>query len=734
MLGVLSLLLFLVYPVSAVGIFRNSDGNWYLDYNFDGVVDKTLHFGGPNDIPVTGNWQGAERDSIAIFRPSTGYWYFDYNLDGIVDKFFRYGGSTDRIIKGDWDGDGKDGIAIFRPSTGYWYFDYNLDGIVDKFFRYGGSTDRIIKGDWDGDGKDGIAIFRPSTGYWYFDYDLDGKIDKFFRYGGSTDEIIDEDWQRTGRDGIAIFRPSTGYWYFDNDLDGIVDKFFRYGGSSDQIISGKWYCVAPVAAFTADVREGYAPLTVRFTNQSTGTAPITYAWDFDDDGTIDRSEPSPNFTFTDPGTYTVNLTVSNAAGSDSEQKVNYITVTPAPVAPSAAFTADVREEYAPLTVRFTNQSTGTAPLIFEWDFTNDDEYVSQLSNPTFTYSTPGTYTVKLTVTNIAGSDTEIKSGYITVNEVPVAPVANFIANKRSGSAPLTVRFTDSSTGSSPLEYAWDFDDDGDYESYSRDPTFTYTEPDTYTVKLRVTNPVDTDSEEKTGYITVTECQPGGPRAGVALTFDDTYIDQWYDWYTSRNINQTYNAHVTFFVSEFGNLDEDEIDKLLELQAAGNEIAFHGLYHTDAALYIASHNNSVQEYLDYEIIPGLDLMRDEGFNPVDFAYPGGSDDPAATAALQDYFGHIRDTYYAWDDTIYYEYGSDQPFIKGIGIDENYGNSLNDIYDGISTAKEDDTILIFYGHEPVPGNPGAYQTSYSKLENILINVTDNDMKFYTVSELT
>ncbi len=29
---------------------------------------------------------------IAIFRPASGDWYFDYNLDGIVDKSFRYGG------------------------------------------------------------------------------------------------------------------------------------------------------------------------------------------------------------------------------------------------------------------------------------------------------------------------------------------------------------------------------------------------------------------------------------------------------------------------------------------------------------------------------------------------------------------------------------------------------------------------------------------------------------------
>ena len=222
-------------------IFRPATGYWYFDFNLDGMVNKSIRYGGSTDQIVSGDFNGDGKDGIAIFRPSTGYWYFDYNLDGAVDKSFRYGGSTDQIIKGDWQGTGKDGIAIFRPSTGYWYFDYNLDGIVDKSFRYGGSTDQIIKGDWQGTGKDGIAIFRPSTGYWYFDYNLDGTVDKSFRYGGTSDQIIVGKWQGTLQDGIAIFRPSTGYWYFDYNLDGTVDKSFRYGGSTDQIIKGDWH-------------------------------------------------------------------------------------------------------------------------------------------------------------------------------------------------------------------------------------------------------------------------------------------------------------------------------------------------------------------------------------------------------------------------------------------------------------------------------------------------------------
>jgi PKD repeat protein len=684
-LGVSLLFLCMINPVSAVGIFRNSVGNWYLDYNNTGVIDKTLHFGAAGDIPVTGDWNGDGTDGIAIFRPSTGYWYFDNNFDGSIDRSFRFGGSSDQIIKGDWDGDGKDGIAIFRPSTGYWYFDYNLDGIVDKSFRFGGSTDRIIAGKWQGN-QDGIAIFRPSTGYWYFDYNLDGIVDKSFRYGGSTDRIIAGKWQGN-QDGIAIFRPSTGYWYFDYNLDGIVDKSFRYGGSSDQIVEGDWQ----------GTNDGIAIFR-----------PSTGYWYLDDnlDGIVDRS-----FRY---------------GGSTDTILVGKWASLAAPVTPTAQFSADVRSGYAPLTVHFTNQSTGTAPLTYSWDF-GDGQYSSELASPVFTYTTPGTYTVTLTATSVAGSNSAVKNDYITVIQVPTPPAASFTSNWRSGSVPLTVTFTDTSTGSTPMTYSWNFGDGG--TSTDQNPTHTYTATGSYTVTLTATNSLGTNTAPTPGYITVTEGQPGCLHAGIALTFDDDYVDQWY---AIRPMLQQYNAHATFFVAGFGSLDESQIEELRTLQADGNEIAFHGTHHTEAEPYLQNH--TVQQYLDYEIIPGLNLMRNAGFDPVDFAYPGGSDTPACTQALEGYFGHIRDTYYSWDDTIYYTPGSHQAFISGIGLDDTtYGNSINDIYNGISRAKDEDKILITYAHQPLQNVTGLYQTSYDRLNKTLKYASDNNVQFCTVREL-
>jgi PKD repeat protein len=77
------------------------------------------------------------------------------------------------------------------------------------------------------------------------------------------------------------------------------------------------------AAFTASPTSGPAPLTVQFTDTSTGT-PTAWTWAFGDG--VTSTDQHPVHTYTDPGTYTVSLTVDDAAGSDTETKADYITV------------------------------------------------------------------------------------------------------------------------------------------------------------------------------------------------------------------------------------------------------------------------------------------------------------------------------------------------------------------------------------------------------------------------
>lgn len=95
------------------------------------------------------------------------------------------------------------------------------------------------------------------------------------------------------------------------------------------------------------------------------------------------------------------------------------------------------------------------------------------------------------------------SGYFVTGTTPpvVPPVAEFNANPVTGTAPLNVQFTDTSTGTIN-SYAWDFNNDGTTDSTQQNPSWTYNTPGTYTVKLTVTGPGGNDEEVKTDYITV----------------------------------------------------------------------------------------------------------------------------------------------------------------------------------------------------------------------------------------
>ncbi|KLK88177.1 hypothetical protein SZ63_03765 [Methanoculleus sediminis] len=121
--------------------------------------------------------------------------------------------------------------------------------------------------------------------------------------------------------------------------------------------------------------------------------------------------------------------------------------------PTAAFSGTPTTGSAPLEVQFTDTSAGW-PSSWYWDF--GDGGTSTDRNPVHVYSSAGTYTVSLTATNADGSDTETRSGYITVTPPP--PEAAFSGTLTSGTAPLTVSFTDASTGG-PTGWAWFFGDE-----------------------------------------------------------------------------------------------------------------------------------------------------------------------------------------------------------------------------------------------------------------------------------
>ncbi|MDD5144041.1 PKD domain-containing protein [Methanoregula sp.] len=239
----------------------------------------------------------------------------------------------------------------------------------------------------------------------------------------------------------------------------------------------------PVAAFSAAPASGTAPLTVTFTDTSTNT-PTGWLWDFGDNDATNATKQNPVHTYVAAGTYTVNLTATNSAGSNSKRVTGYITVTAATVPPVAAFSANVTSGPAPLAVLFHDDSTMGEPTAWLWDF--GDGSTSDVQDVEHVYLNAGTYAVNLTVTNAAGGSSHRVTNYITVGPAGSAPVAIFSVDKKAGTAPVTIVFTDKSTGS-PTSWHWDFGDGTSVNATVQHPVHTYAANGNYTVNLTVTN-------------------------------------------------------------------------------------------------------------------------------------------------------------------------------------------------------------------------------------------------------
>ena len=238
----------------------------------------------------------------------------------------------------------------------------------------------------------------------------------------------------------------------------------------------------PAPSFTADnVCDGNA---IVFNNASTpGTNPGTpvYSWTFGDGGT--SSEFSPTHTYSVPGNYTVRLTMTQTYDDDictnyMEQSVTVYTN------PVAAFDAD--NDCDGEDIVFNNNSqAGTNPgtPVYSWDF--GDGETSALENPTHNYSGPGTYTVRLTISQTDPEGGPVCSDYI---EHPVTvysnPTAAFNAdNDCDGEAILFTNNSQAGNNPGTPVYSWDFGDGT--TSSLENPEHTYSGSGTYTVGLTI---------------------------------------------------------------------------------------------------------------------------------------------------------------------------------------------------------------------------------------------------------
>jgi gliding motility-associated-like protein len=230
-----------------------------------------------------------------------------------------------------------------------------------------------------------------------------------------------------------------------------------------------------VANFTAATTGGCSPLVVSFSDQSTGN-PTIWFWDFGNGATSTLKNPSTTYFL--PGQYTVTLTVTNSSGVNTKVQQNFIVVHGKP---TVLFAGNDSLGCFPFPVNFTDlsiASPGTVNTAWVWDF--GDGQQSSAQNTSNVYTNTGNYTVSLKVTNDKGCwSTFTKPAYIKIDG---GVEANFSSSQPTVCRlPVTINFTNASTGPGVLSYQWLFGDGG--TSTQQNPAHTYTAPGTYSVTL-----------------------------------------------------------------------------------------------------------------------------------------------------------------------------------------------------------------------------------------------------------
>jgi PKD repeat protein len=292
-----------------------------------------------------------------------------------------------------------------------------------------------------------------------------------------------------------------------------------------------------VADFHADDREGCAPFTTTFYDDSDGA--LYWNWYFEGGSPSSATGQGPHtVTFNNPGTYDVTLDIECDGGSDVTVKQDYITVNNCPSPCEVAFDADPRDGCAPLTVNFTDLSVNAQS--WEWKFPGGSPATSTQQNPTVTYQNPGTYAVSLKITCESGTvDSLTVPNYIVVDYCPSPCEVAFDADPKGGCAPLTVNFTDLSTNAQSWE--WKFPGGSPATSTQQHPTVTYQNPGSYAVYLKITCASGgVDSLLVPNYIVVDYCpspcevafdaNPRGGCAPLTVNFTDLSVNaQSWEW-------------------------------------------------------------------------------------------------------------------------------------------------------------------------------------------------------------
>lgn len=343
-------------------------------------------------------------------------------------------------------------------------------------------------------------------------------------------------------------------------------------GGSDTLTMTNYITVADIIAnFSGSPTTVIVGNTVTFTDNSSCN-PTSWSWSFPEGTPSSSTSQNPTVTYGTVGTYSVTLVSTNASGSDTEMKSNYINVINVPITYCSSkgnnysrewisrvqFGSFINQSGAAGYSDYTNLTAGMTPgtnvtvtltpgfagttykeFWRVWiDYNKDGDFTDAGETVFAPASSKTTITGNITVPGGLSGTTRMRvsmkynatptacetfsygevEDYTVSFGTPQPPVADFSANPTTAITGQNIQFTDLSTNT-PASWVWTFTGGTPSGSTSQNPTVSYANPGTYNVSLTATNAAGSDTETKTGYITilsVPSCtSPVSPQNGVS---------------------------------------------------------------------------------------------------------------------------------------------------------------------------------------------------------------------------
>jgi len=217
--------------------------------------------------------------------------------------------------------------------------------------------------------------------------------------------------------------------------------------------------------------------------------------------------------------------------------------------------------------------------------------------------------------------------------------------------------------------------------------------------------------------------------GLALTFDDDRVDNWYNYLP---LLDSAGVKATFYICKYNRFTPDQKNKLAIIQSHGHEIAFHSTNHYNMEDYVYKYKHTIDEMMRSEVESGLKMMNKDGFYPTTFAYPYGAHNGLFDKLLMRYFKSVRALNGTNDFSKSLAPTEKNKLLFGLGIDKSSKRSDVDVLKMLRSAYENKTCVIFVAHNI--NLHDKLSVTKDRLLKIFSLAKELGLTYYTVSQIS